>query len=337
MLRGFQSDPRLLAHAPEQRAMNLSLAAGAAKLPPPGAIPIDVIRRNRLNGKGGAPKPELDLEARDTSLQGPAGLIPARLFQVEAPLGTYIHVHGGGWVFGSIHEQDRHLRRLAEAARLRVVTIGYRLAPESPCPAGTDDVEAAVLAVAAAYPDAPLLVGGESAGAHLVASAALRLRDRPEVLARVAALNLSYGIYDLSMSPSQRLRRDQRLGLSTPHLEWMIEQFTPSQSAEDRRRAEVSPLFADLGGLPPALFTVGSADILLDDSLFMAARWASCGNATELEVYPEAPHGFNALPTAMAAAANRRIETFLSAHAATRAPHGPGQGVCAVDGSLGDP
>ncbi|MDP3853830.1 MAG: alpha/beta hydrolase fold domain-containing protein [Phenylobacterium sp.] len=131
---------------------------------------------------------------------------------------------------------------------------------------------------------------------------------------------MSYGIYDLSMSPSQRLRRDQRLGLSTPHLEWMIEQFTPSLSPEDRRRPEVSPLFAHLGGLPPALFIVGSADILLDDTLFLAARWASCGNAADLEVHPEAPHGFNALPTAIAMAANRRIEAFLAAHCAVDAP-----------------
>ena len=137
------------------------------------------------------------------------------------------------------------------------------------------------------------------------------------------------------MSPSQRLRRDERLGLSTPHLEWMIEQFTPSLSPEDRRRPDVSPLFANLRGLPPALFTVGSADILLDDTLFMAARWASCGNATELEIYPEAPHGFNALPTAMATAANRRIETFLSTHASRYAPGGPGHGHCGIDAPFG--
>ncbi|MDP3747087.1 MAG: alpha/beta hydrolase fold domain-containing protein [Phenylobacterium sp.] len=108
--------------------------------------------------------------------------------------------------------------------------------------------------------------------------------------------------------------------MSTPHLEWMIEQFTPSLSPEDRRRPDMSPLFADLRGLPPALFVVGSADILLDDTLFLAARWASCGNATDLEIYPEAPHGFNALPTAMAMAANRRIETFLAAHCGVDAP-----------------
>ena len=191
MFRGFQTDEGLLAHVAEQRAINRGLVALAAKLPPPGAIPTDVIRRNRLNGKGGAPKPEVDAEARDILLQGPAGLIPARIFEVAAPLGTYIHVHGGGWVFGSIHEQDPHLRRLANAARLRVVSVGYRLAPEAPCPAAIEDVEAAVLQLAAEFPDAPLMIGGESAGAHLVAAAVLRLRDRPDVLARMAALNLS--------------------------------------------------------------------------------------------------------------------------------------------------
>jgi len=85
----------------------------------------------------------------------------------------------------------------------------------------------------------------------------------------------------------------------------------------------LSPLYADLSGLPPALFTVGARDILLDDTLFMASRWVACGGAARLAVYPEAAHGFNGLRTALARAANRRIHWFLKLHAFRAREAGP--------------
>jgi acetyl esterase/lipase len=79
-----------------------------------------------------------------------------------------------------------------------------------------------------------------------------------------------------------------------------------------RDRPDVSPLYADLRGLPPALFTVGTLDPLLDDSQFMAARWSAAGNAAELAVYPGGIHAFNAFPLALGATANRRILEFVA-------------------------
>ena len=70
--------------------------------------------------------------------------------------------------------------------------------------------------------------------------------------------------------------------------------------AEDRTDPDISPLYADLRGMPPAIFSVGTLDPLLDDSLFMAARWRAAGNHAELRVWPEAIHGFIAFPLAMA-------------------------------------
>jgi acetyl esterase/lipase len=71
-------------------------------------------------------------------------------------------------------------------------------------------------------------------------------------------------------------------------------------TAEQRREPTISPLWADLSGMPPALFTVGTLDPLLDDSLFMAARWRAAGNRAELRIYPESVHGFHAFPTGIA-------------------------------------
>ena len=87
--------------------------------------------------------------------------------------------------------------------------------------------------------------------------------------------------------------------------------YIPGRSLEDARDPAVSPLYADLAGLPPALFTVGSADHLLDDSLFMAARWQAYGNEAELAVYPDCIHGFTAMPMELAKRANERIDAFL--------------------------
>ena len=94
-------------------------------------------------------------------------------------------------------------------------------------------------------------------------------------------------------------------------LSFVHECYLPGPLAGGRKVPEISPLYADLDDLPPALFTVGSADHLLDDSLFMAARWAAYGNEAELAVYPDCVHAFTAFPTELAKRANERIDDFL--------------------------
>ncbi len=117
------------------------------------------------------------------------------------------------------------------------------------------------------------------------------------------------------MTSSQMLWGDRMLGLSTDYLEWFYELALPSWSANSRRDVRVSPLYyRDLDGLPPAIFTIGEYDPLLDDSLCMAVRWKAAGNTTKLNVYPQAPHGFNALPTQMAGVVNAEISAILYSH-----------------------
>ena len=108
------------------------------------------------------------------------------------------------------------------------------------------------------------------------------------------AANLVYGAYDLSMTPSQKQFGNERLILSTVDIEKFMGAYLPG--AQDLRHPDISPLYADLKGLPPALFTVGTRDALLDDSLFMYARYIAAGNRAELAVYPGGAHGFNFFP-----------------------------------------
>ncbi len=89
--------------------------------------------------------------------------------------------------------------------------------------------------------------------------------------------------------------------------------FVPGTAQEDRRDPHISPLYADLSDLPPAHFNAAQLDPLLDDSLFMAARWRAAGNEAEVRVWPEALHGFGGHPLAIARAAAEAQWAFLSA------------------------
>jgi len=81
---------------------------------------------------------------------------------------------------------------------------------------------------------------------------------------------------------------------------------------EKLRRPEYSPLYADLRGMPPALFMIGTADPLIDDTYFMEARWRNAGNKTFLAVYPECPHAFNFYPVKIAKVANAKVYSWIN-------------------------
>ena len=184
-------------------------------------------------------------------------------------------------------------------------------------PAAPDDCEDAALWLlerGATELDAPatFTIGGESAGAHLSVLTLLRLRDQHGPPDAFRAANLAYGAFDLSGTPSRRLLADP-LVLTDAGMTWFTDNFLPARDAEQRRDPDVSPLYADLRGLPPAHFTVGTADPLLDDSLFMAARWEAAGNETDLRVYAEGVHGFNAFPIGIGLDANAAQAAFLRA------------------------
>ncbi len=157
----------------------------------------------------------------------------------------------------------------------------------------------------------PLAIGGDSAGGHLAAVTLLRLRDRHDIRGAFGAAVLQYGAFDLSKTPSQRLWGDRNLVLSGPIINWFGDHFLPEHDLEGRRDPDISPLFAELSDLPPAIFTIGTQDALLDDSLFMEARWRTAGNQTELRVWPEAPHGFLSLPMTVTDAALAEEHAFL--------------------------
>jgi acetyl esterase len=277
-------------------------------------VGAQAVRDARARGEGPFPNAPQSKRARIVTIAGNGGhKIPLRVVVPDRPQGVYLHLHGGGWVLGAADLQDPMLERIAENAGLACVSVEYRLAPEHPYPAGPDDCEAAALwLVKNAKPEFGsdlLTIGGESAGGHLSAVTLLRMRDRHGFTGFKAA-NLVFGAFDLSMTPSQRSFGDERLVLRTIDIVKFADAYLPN--VKERRHPDISPLYADLRGLPPALFTVGTSDALLDDSLFMYGRWIAAGNQAELAIYPGGAHGFTSFPFALAASANARMDAFLA-------------------------
>ena len=301
----------------EAKAFNAQLEAAINSVPSIHTVPPELIRQARRDGKGIFPAPVYLKEAEDIEVPGRGGAIKVRVIKPAKATGIYLHIHGGGWTLGAHDMQDVSLKEFADATGLVAASIDYRLAPEHPYPAGPDDCEDAVLHLLEHGPKlfgtpAHFAIGGESAGGHLAVVTLLRLRDRHRIKGKIAGANLVYGAYDLSLTPSQRAWGERNLVLSGPIIKWFDDLFLPDRDPEQRRDPDISPLFADLSDMPPALFSVGAMDPLIDDSLFMEARWRQAGNRAELAVYPEGVHAFNAFPIEIARKANRRMVDFVN-------------------------
>lgn len=204
----------------------------------------------------------------------------------------------------SATRNDARNARLADALGINVVSVEYRLAPEHPWPAAPDDCETVALWLleegSTVFGTETVLIGGASAGATLATTTLLRLRDR-DLVHPIAGAVLQFGAYDLSgQSPGGRLYAD----------EWFIQAY--AGHVPDRTNPDVSPLYANLQGLPPTLLLVGTLDVLLEDNIAMAGRLSAAGNDVELRVFPESMHGFTSHPTSMATAALDGVETWLA-------------------------
>lgn len=313
-------DPALFrpdAITPETHAVNEKIETFLKAAPSIIDLGPVVVRELRAKGEGLlAKQPAHDMGRWETAKA--LGLeVPVRVFKPAGDLrGVYLHIHGGGHTIGTADSQDQTLVALAQRAAVAVVSVEYRLAPENPWPLPADDCEAAAVWLfdnaQELFGTDKIVVGGESAGGHLSAVTVLRLRDNHEL--SFAGANLVYGIYDSSETPSLRNWGDRNLVLSTPIVRWFAEQLMSSEEAKaiDSKDPSISPLYADLSGLCPALFSVGTWDPLLDDTLFMAPKWLAAGNKTEVAVYPGGIHAFDMIPgLPIAAEHHERAASFV--------------------------
>ena len=147
---------------------------------------------------------------------------------------------------------------------------------------------------------APLaFIGGESAGANLAVVVVARLlkseQYRPAASSCLRGLLLHYGTFDMRLPPGTRLhRRQPTIVLDEEMMRHFRAAYCPGMQDDELEDPDVSPFFADLAtlGMPPALFTVGTEDCLLEDSVFMSSRWMLAGSRAVLKVYAGSPHGY---------------------------------------------
>ena len=202
-----------------------------------------------------------------------------------------LFLHGGGYCSGSIISHRRMVSEAGRAAGVRTLAIAYRLAPENPFPAAFEDALSAwhflrAHGIAAEH----IAIAGDSAGGGLSLVVALKLRDVKEQLP--ACLWLVSPWTDLTMSGSTLVTKDAIDPLI--HKGYLCELADAYLGrAADRKDPSVSPLFADLTGMPPMLIQVGSAETLLDDSLRLAAAAGQTDVRVSLEIWPHMIHAWH--------------------------------------------
>jgi len=282
-----------------------------SRLPPTHTQAPQHLRDVRERGEGLWSTRRVD-QIGDRSIPGPAGEVPCRVYVPDAAKGVYLHLHGGGFMLGRAHHTDEACLRIATSCQVVTVSVDYRLAPENPFPAGLDDCEAVaawlVKHTAREFGTDVLVIGGESAGATLSVATLMRMRER-HGFTGFAGANLVYGAYDLFGTPSARNWGEERkLVMTSKTMVWFHENYAPRSQWAD---PYVSPLYGDLANMPRALFSVGTLDPLLDDTLFMSARWVAAGNEAQLAIYPGGIHAFNLFRIKLAKKANDRIMDFI--------------------------
>lgn len=294
-------DPGLVSE--ETQLFNANLLATLSALPDPWSFAPHIVRKARAKGDGPFPlQPHAD-HAQWLDYEG----VRLRLIapQNSQPRGVYLHVHGGGWMYGQADMQDPYLARLADATGLLVASVDYRLAPEHPFPAGPSDC---IVAASWAYGQGgPVIMGGESAGAHLSLLTAVTLRDQGIDL---AGLVLNAGCFDLTLTPSVRQWGSDKLVLNTRDIELFVRHCVPNHM--DARAPTCSPLYAHLDGLPPCFISVGTNDPLLDDSLFAHQRLQAANVPSALAVAPGGCHVFHSFDLDIAAQAEAATHAFLN-------------------------
>jgi acetyl esterase/lipase len=296
-----------------QRAANAELA----KMPHPDPrTPEGLVELRALIAP---PQQAPALTPEDEFIDGPGGALRLHIFTPDtAARAVIVRIHGGGWIGGAPEDDEAVNAHICRASQVAIVSPEYRLAPENGVTI-LDEIEDCLATVrwvhqsSSRFGTERMMLAGTSGGAHLAAATLLRLRDTGDpAFKAIIGAHLDSGPYDVSGTPSQRLATDETLIVTPMWLEAFRELAFAGRDLEKLRDPNLSPLYAELSELPPAMFVVGVLDPLLDDSLFMAARWQAAGNQATVEAWPAGAHTFMNMGTPLAEAALARTTTWIS-------------------------
>lgn len=241
-------------------------------------------------------RPEAVHAVLDRTIATPAHDLRIRTYRPERSgnLQCLVYFHGGGWVIGSIETHDGLCRSIANAAGCVVLSVDYRLAPEHPFPAATEDAFNAVQWVAEnaetlGIDRRRVAVGGDSAGGNLAAVAALMARDRggPPLAAQL----LLYPITDCDLDTASYLAYADGHLLTRDAMAWFFKHYVPEGGSADE--PYISPLRAESHrGLPPALIITAECDPLCHEGNAYARHLEAAGVPVQCRCYPGMIHGF---------------------------------------------
>ncbi|MGE3536709.1 MAG: alpha/beta hydrolase [Candidatus Tectimicrobiota bacterium] len=273
----------------------------ALGFPPPHTVPPEQARSN-ARARPRAAGPEV-ARVENRSIPGPGAAIPLRIYTPAGagPFPILVWFHGGGWVVGDLDSADPTARHLALGAGCVVVSVDYRLAPETKFPGPLDDCYAATqwaASHAAQINGDPerLAVGGDSAGGNLAAAVALRARDQqgPSLAFQLLVYPVTHCDYS---TPSYQSYAEGHL-LSRASMQWYWDMYL--QTPADAQHPYAAPLVAaNLAGLPPALVLTAECDPLCDEGAAYAQRLQAAGVPTTYSCYPGMIHGFFGMPAVL--------------------------------------
>ena len=245
------------------------------------------------------------------------GGVPTAEITVDGvePRHVVLYFHGGVYVLGDAFQAAGLASQIGRRTRATVISVDYRLAPEHPYPAAVDDALAAYEALLQnGTAPSDIAFAGESAGGGLAVATLVNARDHGLPLPAAAFVMSPYADLTLAGTTMETKREADPL-LSRENLQARVTDYT---AGHDAALGLISPVFADLSGLPPLIIQAGTHEVLLDNAVRLARQAASADVQVTLDITPGVPHVFQAYYPILdeAAAALDRAGQLLSAHLA---------------------
>ena len=248
------------------------------------------------------PSPPSVASVDQRSIPVDGGSIDVRIYNPSpaSPLPVLVYLHGGGWVLGDLDGVDSTVRRISLEADCIVVSVDYRLAPESPFPIPLEDCLAAVrwtsdhLGEIGGVAGASIAIAGDSAGGNLAAACAIALKDEgsPELSFQC----LIYPVMDADFETPSMQSHAEGFLLERASMIWFWNHYCPDPSMREDWRA--CPIRAEsLADLPPAIVTLASHDPLFHEGLAYACRLESDGVPVHIQIEPDLVHGYLGMVT----------------------------------------
>jgi epsilon-lactone hydrolase len=246
------------------------------------------------------------------------GGIPTAEITIDGtgPRHVVLYFHGGVYVLGDAFQAAGLASQIGRRTGAKVISVDYRLAPEHPYPAAVNDALAAYEALLRnGTAPSDIAFAGESAGGGLAIATLVNARDHGLPLPAAAYVMSPYA--DLTLTgTTMRTKREADVLMSPEALQARVTDYT---SGQDAALGLISPVFADLSGLPPLIIQAGTHEVLLDDAIRLARQAATADVEVTLDITPGVPHVFQTFSPILdeAAAALDRAGHFLSAHLTT--------------------